>query len=183
MRLFIGIQLSDPVKTKLCELCRDLKKDAPKIRWIKEDNIHVTLKFLGETDKKDQIIDILKNKVSTPKFRLEFQGLGSFGKGLDLRILWAGIGACEELATLFNEIESALESLEFPRETRRFSPHITLGRNKQGRINEAFSEKIHRLSDHEFGVEDVTSFQLISSTLKLSGPTYKTLADFKLSSH
>ncbi len=181
MRLFIGIKLSDSVKTNLCEICRDLKKDAPKIRWVKEDNIHITLKFLGETDRKDQVIDALENKVSTPKFKLEFQGLGSFGRGLDLRILWAGIGACEELAALFNQIESALEPLGFPKETRRFSPHITLGRNKHGQIDEAFSEKIHLLSDHHFGVVDVSSFQLISSTLKLSGPTYKTLADFKLS--
>ena len=181
MRLFIGIQLSDPVKTKLCELCRELKKYAPKIMWIKEDNIHITLKFLGETERKDQIIDALKHQVTTSKFRLEFQGLGNFGRGLDLRILWAGIGPCEELSTLFNEIESALEPLEFPRETRRFSPHITLGRNRNGRIDQVFSEKIKRLSDHEFGVEEVNSFQLISSTLKLSGPTYRTLADFKLS--
>ncbi len=180
MRLFIGIHLSEPVKTALCELCRDLKKDAPKIRWVKEDNIHITLKFLGETEKKDQIIDALNKTINTPGFKIEFAGLGRFGKGVDLRILWAGIRPCEKLTTLFNKIESVLEPLGFPRETRRFSPHITLGRNRHGRIDETFSEKIDNLSAHEFGIEDVSSFQLISSTLKLSGPTYRTLAVFKL---
>lgn len=180
MRLFVGIQLSEPVKEALCSLCRELKKDAPKIRWVKEDNIHVTLKFLGETEKKDQIMDALKNKVSTQKFKLEFQGLGSFGRGLDLRILWAGISACSELDSLFSQIEETLEPLGFPKETRRFSPHITLGRNRHGRIDEAFSEKISRLTDHDFGIEDVTSFQLISSTLKLDGPIYRTIETFPL---
>ena len=180
MRLFFGIQLSEAVRTALCELCRELKKDAPKIKWIKEDNIHITLKFLGETNKKDQIIDELKQKIASPGFKLEFSGLGRFGMGVDLRILWAGIKPCKELSTLFDEIESVVEPVGFPRETRQFSPHITLGRNRHGRIDAEFSEKINSLADHKFGMEEVSSFQLISSTLKLSGPIYRTLADFRL---
>jgi len=180
MRLFVGIQLSEPVKMSLCSLCRELKKEAPKIKWVKEDNIHITLKFLGETGKKDQVIAALKESVKVPGFSLKFAGLGKFGRGLDLRILWAGISACGEMDSLFNQIETALEPLGFPKETRRFSPHITLGRNRHGRIEETFNEKVEGYSDHLFGVEEVKSFQLISSTLKLDGPIYRTIATFPL---
>jgi len=176
----VGIQLSEPVKEALCSLCRELKKEAPKIRWVKEHNIHITLKFLGETDKKGPVIEALKQNVSSPGFSLKFSGLGKFGRGLDLRILWAGISAGKELTGLFNQIETALEPLGFPRETRKFSPHITLGRNRHGRIEEAFSEKLGRYSGHLFGVEEVKSFQLISSTLKLDGPIYRTIETFPL---
>lgn len=180
MRLFIGIKLSEQVRENLCEKCRDLKEKASQMKWVNEDNVHITLKFLGETEKRDQIIDVLNKNISTSGFALRFTGLGKFGRGDELRVLWAGIEHSDELNSLFNEIESGLESLGFPKEQRNFSPHITLGRNKYGKVHQDFVNEIERLSDHPFGEQEIASFQLLSSTLTLSGPIYKTLSNFIL---
>jgi len=178
MRLFIGIKLSEQVREKLCEICRDLKEGASQMKWVKEDNVHITLKFLGETEKRDQIIDILEKKISSSGFTLNFTGLGKFGRGEELRVLWAGIDHSDGLNSLFNEIESLLDPLGFPKEQRRFSPHITLGRNKYGKVQQDLITEIEKLSDYHFGEQDITSFQLLSSTLTLSGPIYKTISNF-----
>ncbi|MEN8222488.1 MAG: RNA 2',3'-cyclic phosphodiesterase [Acidobacteriota bacterium] len=180
MRLFIGIKLSEQVKEKLCEICRDLKDIAPKVKWVKEDNIHITLKFLGETEKKDQIIDILTKNISVPPFKLKYSGIGKFGIGDELRILWAGIHPSDELSELFSQMEKGMEQLDFPGEKRKFSPHITLGRNKYGKMLPEFRQKIEDLSEYDFGEQEITSFQLIKSKLVLSGPIYSTLSDFPL---
>ncbi|MCK4890770.1 MAG: RNA 2',3'-cyclic phosphodiesterase [Candidatus Aminicenantes bacterium] len=178
MRLFIGIKLSEQVREKLCEICRDLKERASQMKWVKEDNVHITLKFLGETEKRDQIIGILDNKISASRFTLKFTGLGKFGRGDELRVLWAGIEQSDRFNALFNEIESGLEPIGFPKEQRKFSPHITLGRNRYGKVHQDLINEIDRLADHSFGEQEIFSFQLMSSTLTLSGPIYKTLFSF-----
>ena len=180
MRLFIGIKLSEQVREKLCEICRDLKERASQMKWVNEDNVHLTLKFLGETEKRDQIIEILDKKISASGFTLKFTGLGKFGRGDELRVLWAGIEHSDGLNSMFNEIESGLEPLGFPREERKFSPHITLGRNRYGKVHQDLITEIDRLSDHSFGEQEISSFQLLSSTLTLSGPIYKTISNFIL---
>lgn len=178
MRLFIGIKLSEQVRGKLCEICRDLKKSATHMKWVKEDNVHLTLKFLGETDKRDQIKELLANKISATEFTLKFSGLGKFGIRDELRVLWAGIEPSDKLNSLFNEIESGLEPVGFQKDQRIFSPHITLGRNKYGKVQQDVINKIDMLSNHYFGEQEITSFQLMSSTLTLAGPIYKTLSNF-----
>ena len=180
MRLFIGIKLSEKIRGNLCDVCRELKERASQMKWVKEDNVHITLKFLGETEKRDQIIEVLDNNISSSGFTLRFTGLGRFGRGDELRILWAGIEPSDELNSLFNKIESRLEPLGFPKEKRKFSPHITLGRNRYGKVHQDLISEIERLSDHSFGEQEISSIQLMSSTLTLSGPIYKTLSNFTL---
>ncbi len=182
MRLFIGITLSDVIRTSLCKICRELKEYSSQMKWVNEDNIHITLKFLGETDKKDKIIDILENKISSSGFTLDFSGIGKFGRGDELRILWAGIKKSEGLNTLFDEIESLLEPIGFPKEKRKFSPHVTLARSRYGRMGKEFMDRVDGLSGHFFGKQEVTSFRLFKSTLTLSGPVYSVLKEISLKS-
>jgi len=143
--------------------------------------VHLTLKFLGKTDKKDQIIEVLNKIPKIKPFDLNFNGLGKFGRGADIRVVWVGIKPSENLKILFDKIESHLEPIGFPREERKFSPHITLARNRQGQIPENLLNRIEDLSDQRIAAQEITSFQLYKSDLTISGPIYTTLSDFHLS--
>ncbi len=178
MRLFIGIKLSEEVKNALSQISRNLKGSSNQMKWVKENNVHLTLKFLGKTDKKDQIISTLQKIQNISPFMLKLSGLGTFGRRTDLRVLWAGIERSNELKNLFNRIESSLEPLGFPPEKRNFSPHITLARNRQGRVPEDCIKKIDALSTKLSAEQKISSFQLFKSDLTISGPIYSILSNF-----
>jgi 2'-5' RNA ligase len=184
LRCFIAIELPAGVKKGLRELQSRLKSEsrAP-IKWVDPENIHLTLKFLGNVaaDKVDAIAEAMTEAVQgTAPFPLKISELGVFPNPRKVQIVWVGVGGeLERLAGLQRRIESALEKLGFAAEKRRFTPHLTLARLRD-QATASEREGLGRLigqtefdSAGEFGVDSV---KLIKSQLTREGPIYTTLS-------
>ncbi len=122
MRLFTAIDLPAPMRQALADICYGL----PRVRWLEPSQIHLTLVFIGEANPAllTEILDAL-GEVRFPPFRLQCQGIGSFRSGA----LWLGVDKAAELMDLESAIRRQLRAIDgLQIDTRKYSPHITLGR-------------------------------------------------------
>jgi 2'-5' RNA ligase len=124
MRLFVALALPDSVAEHLLLL----QGGVPGARWCEREQLHLTLRFIGEVDGGDAAaIDDALASIRAPRFTLELKGVGEFG-GRNPRALWAGVRDDGAVLHLQRKIESALQRIGFPAEERKFAPHITLAR-------------------------------------------------------
>ena len=177
MRLFVAIDLPDTVKDQLDAL----QTHIPSARWVKRHQMHLTLFFLGETDRLPDIQAALAGIRARP-FELTLTGVGRFPKRgkQPPRVLWAGIDAEPALAQLHHQVTTVLAEIGFEPEDRPFSPHITLARLK---TREPLPEVDAFLSDHRaFRTPSITitEFVLFSSVLAPQGARYQREAVFAL---
>jgi len=129
IRLFVGIELPSGVTDRL----HGLGGGIPGVRWVAPENIHLTLRFIGDFE--DTIfadVDDALGRVTGPAFDLEITGAGEFSRGRHPVMIWAGIAPNPALAGLQRRIEASLVKAAFPPEGRRFIPHVTLARVKDG---------------------------------------------------
>ncbi|MEN8152591.1 MAG: RNA 2',3'-cyclic phosphodiesterase [Acidobacteriota bacterium] len=182
MRLFIGIKLNDEVLDKIGAAIIPLKKEKTPVRWVKRENIHITLKFIGETDRKqtDKIMGLFNEKPVTSPFEIIIKGLGTFGREREVRIVWAGIEDGSKLKELHFEIEQRLEKVGIKKELRDYTPHITIGRNNRFFKSGSFFKALKELEDVPISRLKVNSFQIFSSELFPDGPKYKILKNILL---
>jgi 2'-5' RNA ligase len=181
VRLFVALEIPRAVRDNLATLIKDLRRTAPNARWLRPENIHVTLKFIGEVppEKVQYIRGALSGVRSEHAAELSFRGLGFFPNAKRPSVLWAGIDASPNLQSLAGDIESSLEKLGFPREQRPFVPHLTIARFQPPRIHEQLQSAIAQSSEREFGSLRTCEFHLIKSNLKPSGAEYTTLESFQ----
>jgi len=175
--------LAEAVRERIAAELLPFKKIANSIRWTESRNIHLTLKFIGEASaaKTESIAAaLLGAKIPAAPFELKIRGFGKFPAGDDLHIFWAGVEDDPRLQELFDGIEASLAPLGVARETRPFSPHITLGRNKARYNFKALFELLTAKADIALAEFTVTSFQLFSSQLTPAGPLYKVLQEIPL---
>lgn len=180
MRLFIALEIPSAVRENLVTLLASLRAITKEPRWARAENLHVTLKFLGEVgdDKLEALRTALGEIRSAQGVSLEFRGLGFFPNERSPRVLWVGVEASASLKTLAADIEGAMDKLGFPREKRDFSPHLTLARFERPRLPEALRKAIMENAQREFGSLRTREFHLIQSKLKSSGAEYTTLTSF-----
>jgi RNA 2',3'-cyclic 3'-phosphodiesterase len=170
-RGFIAIPLEADVSAWLAGAQNRLRASllGTDVRWVDPANIHITLKFLGETPE-STVPDIRKamDRAAEAKssFSLIAGGLGCFPSINRPRVVWAGIGASRELERLQSDLETYLETLPFPREDRSFAPHLTLGRVREGvtmergrRIGEAVTRQSSAAGEISIGVQEIFLFQ------------------------
>lgn len=168
LRLFTAVEPPAAVKSLLLSL----RTNIPGLKWTRENGLHLTLRFMGETpqDKLAAVKSALA-LVTVPCFALKFSGLGLFERPHQT-ILWAGLEACPELITLKRGVDTALAaSAGMAPDKGSFSPHITLGRLK-GPAPEALRLFVR---DHSAQVKAqfaVTSFTLFSSVLQPAGAVH-----------
>ncbi len=184
MRTFIAIDLDNEIKNNLSQLISRLKKCSTNIKWIKQQGMHLTLKFLGEIppDKVSEVESLLRKVAEKHShFLLKFKGTGTFPEGNKRpRILWLGIEYNENLKIFQSELESELEKIHFPRENRKFHPHLTLGRVKSHQdLSLTFSE-LAKDREKDFGEMIVKKITLFKSTLKPSGAEYTIISEHEL---
>lgn len=184
MRTFVAIELEENLKQQLSSLIQEFMSVSQDIKWVKRGGMHLTLKFLGEISQdKTQGIESHLAAVAekTDAFTLQIKGIGAFPPGKrNPRVLWVGITENPSLLNVQDEIESGCERLGFPREKRRFHPHLTLGRvkaySKLGGIH-SLLEKKRETPFGEMTVKKITFFQ---SVLKPTGAEYRVLSEFTL---
>ncbi len=180
MRLFVALEIPSDVRENLAALLKSLRAVSPQTRWARPENLHVTLKFIGEMPetKLAGIRNALAGVRSDQSVALDFRGLGFFPNEKHPRVFWAGIEASPNLKTLAAEIDGATEKLGIPREQRPFSPHLTLARFEPARLQETLRASIQENVGREFGSLRTGQFHLIESKLKPSGAEYTTVESF-----
>jgi 2'-5' RNA ligase len=189
MRLFVALEIPAAVRDNLAAQVKELRDLSAQLadkrpRWLRPENLHVTLKFIGEVSpaKLESIRDALAAIHSDAPVHLQFRGLGFFPNEQYPRILWAGIEASANLPPLAANIDSALETQGVAREKRAFTPHLTLARFEPPGMHEKLRAMIRRNSGREFGSLQAREFHLIESKLKPAGAEYTSLASFPITS-
>jgi RNA 2',3'-cyclic 3'-phosphodiesterase len=184
VRLFVALEIPGEVRARLATLISELRPLAPTIKWVRTENLHLTLKFIGQTEA--QRLEVIRTALAPIRSRdaieLKFRGLGFFPNKNRPRVLWAGINAPPGLAELADGIQAAMAEIEFPRQDRTFAPHLTLARLDGERLTDAFRAVINRREDREFGAMRATEFHLIESKLKSTGAEYTTVQTFRFAS-
>ena len=185
LRLFWAVNLSSEIKVKTAVLQSQLKKSGADVKWVEEDNFHLTVKFLGDTE--PELIPIMVEKVkkqvsSLDPFTLRIEDLGVFPRKGPPRVVWAGVnGEKDKFIMLYNRMQQALEPLGFSPEGKPFSPHLTLGRVRSSRGSEALLTTMAALhSNSVVGDTIVESVDLMQSELTKQGAVYKLLEVVKL---
>ncbi|MCX6244574.1 MAG: RNA 2',3'-cyclic phosphodiesterase [Bacteroidetes bacterium] len=182
-RLFAAIETA-PDKEFL-EQNRKLKKQLgqEKIKFVEEHNLHITLKFFGETEEK-RIPDIIRilNAVAlrTESFNFRLEGLGVFGSRYDPRVVWAGIQPYDKLASLMKEVGEDMKSIGYQPDRQNLIPHLTIGRIRELRDKQFFQKVIDENKTITSGEMIVESIILFESILKKEGPVYLSLQKFPL---
>lgn len=187
MRTFIAIELPKNIKDALARIQEELKKSGADVKWAAPDNIHLTLKFLGEVedDKIEKINKIIDSVCAENSiYKISISSLGAFTKIDYLRVIWAGVEKGDpETKKMAKELEEEIEKIGIPKEERVFSSHITLGRTRSALNREKLDKEIKGLQE-VFGKENlefsVSKISLFKSTLSPKGPLYEVLKEANL---
>jgi RNA 2',3'-cyclic 3'-phosphodiesterase len=182
-RVFIAIELSPDVRRWLQKARSVLEPLVPSgaVRWVHLDGIHITLKFMGEIparridDVRGAIDRSMKGAVP---FILMVEGLGCFPDLTRPRVVWAGVRREPALEDLQRRLEEALDATGFPKERRAFSPHLTLGRTRDGLAADSLRRIGSAVREASVGgpVEmQVTEVCFFRSVLRPSGAEYSVL--------
>lgn len=183
LRTFTAVDIPPSIQEALKQKINSLRKvigDSP-VRWVKADTIHLTLKFLGDVSPAnvDFLTQMLRAEAdSCQAFDISIGGLGSFPNSKQPRVLFIGIQAPAELEALHRGIESATAKLGYESESRPFSPHLTIGRVKQGTPTSDLQKIRHSLEEttiDSLGTARVDSVHLYKSDLKPTGAVYTKL--------
>ena len=146
MRLFIAINFTDEVKDALCETIAELRGASRRGRYTHRENLHLTLVFIGESERVDDILDVIEDvaeEAFTEPLGIALSGAGVFsGRGGDLH--WVGVENTPVLSSLAKKLAGGLRDAGFDIEKRRFTPHITIGREVV--ISPGADIRVHRAS-------------------------------------
>jgi len=180
IRSFIAFDINNPsVLQKFKEVQDTLLKTGADLRLVEPQNIHITLRFLGDilTSRVDEIHEGMK-RVNFSAFDCEVRGLGVFPNLNYARVVWAGMKkGSDELKDVANQLEAQLRLLGFRADARGFSPHLTLARVRTGRNKAELSRGVQELVDYDFGIVKADCLKLKKSVLTPKGPIYSTLQE------
>lgn len=190
MRIFIGLDIDDPIRERIARFMEGVHGFAADARWVKPESVHVTLKFIGEKPpaEVEEIRKRLKQLQATT-VEISFRGYGFFPNSKSPRLFWVGLEAGDELRRLAAEIDQSMSALRIPKDDRPFSPHLTLARasgrrqQKRNRDDSDFKrlqEKLALLPQPEFGSMTAREFCLYESKLGPGGSKYTKLEQFPL---
>jgi 2'-5' RNA ligase len=181
MRAFIAVACPPEVKAQLAQAA-DRLKPVGDLRVVGEENIHLTLRFLGEISEKqvESVVCALGGIKKDGGFVVCIKGLGAFPNPGGARVLWAGVERGDkELRELHNAVDGALLPLGFAGE-ERFSSHYTLARVKHIRDKDGLRGVLSEYGERTFGCFQVDSFCLMKSELYRTGPVYSVVKEFRI---
>ena len=184
IRAFIAATLEPKVIERIAEASSRLRPEVAGVRWVPPENFHLTLKFLGGIDEAmvKPVEARLREQLSLfPPFNINAKALGVFPSPKRPRVLWVGLTG-GRLIELASRVESALQQLGFSPETRKFTPHLTIGRWRQADpAPKSLERQLEYWRAYDFGISRIESVSLIQSVLKSDGAIYNRLATIPLS--
>lgn len=183
-RLFVAIPLPAATREGLHRAAAPLRRAAPDLRWTDPERLHLTIRFLGDTEEAmvgpvgDAVRTVAAAHAAVP---LVIRGAGAFPTLRRARVVWAGVEPSGRLELLHHDVEVALDALGIPVEGRPFRPHVTLARVKaplDAEVTRALARAVRRF---DFESEDpVSSLDLMQSSLTQEGSTYRCLVSAPL---
>lgn len=168
---------------KLIQFENEIKNSGAIVKLVEPENVHITLKFLGETDEAliDKIEEIMKSAVEgINHFDIKFKGSGVFPNQNYIKVIWIGIENIEQISKIAKKIDEQTSMIGFEKEKRGFSAHLTIARVKSARNKDNLLQIIEKYKDIEFGISNVNSITLKKSELTPKGPIYTTLNEVKI---
>ncbi|MFH0826478.1 MAG: RNA 2',3'-cyclic phosphodiesterase [Candidatus Omnitrophota bacterium] len=179
MRTFIAIELPQEIRESLAQLQDRLKQSHADVKWVDPQNIHLTLKFLGEIDAEqlDKIIRVLEQVCLGKKtFQMRLSSIGAFPKMHFPRVLWVSVDKGEsETKEIAAELEEKVSIFGVPKEKRSFSSHITIGRVRSNLFKDKLVNDLKMIGSLEGKEFAVTELTLFKSTLTPKGAAYEAL--------
>jgi 2'-5' RNA ligase len=182
-RLFAALKIQPDADflTMFRKLKQELRSE--QIKWVEEQNIHITLKFFGETEER-QIpsisTSISKRGSVTPAIDLRLAGIGIFGSSYDPRVIWVGIEPYAALSALMKNLHGDLKVIGFEPDRQNLVPHLTLGRVKSVRDRIIFNRVIAQYKGIASAPMHIGEIILYESILRREGPTYIAQERFQL---
>jgi len=182
VRAFIAIDINGSIIDELVKVQGIIASMDLDIKFVERENIHLTLKFLGEitADRINGVCDVMRGLKVSP-FTLEVKGLGAFPSVTRPRVIWAGVGeGSDNVIELYRFLDSGLRKLNFKSEDKDFIPHITIGRLRSDRNVRSLTSFLINYGEKVFGSFTVTAVRLKKSILTPRGPIYSNLYEVKL---
>lgn len=184
VRTFIAVECSGGVSSRAAALIERFRSAQAKVSWVKPEQMHWTLKFLGDVEltRTAEICQaVLQAVTPLASFEMEVQGVGAFPSTAKPRTLWVGAGAgSEKMVALSEAIDERLAQVGFPVEGRRFTPHLTIGRVRGQQNMAELGRQVAAQSDTPIGTQWVEEVTVFSSTLERDGPVYDVLGRAEL---
>ncbi len=194
MRIFIGIDLDEEIRTKIARFLEGVCGFAPDVRWVRPESLHITLKFIGE--QKSEQVEAIRERLLRAEgaaMEIRFAGHGFFPTAKSPRVFWVGIQAGPQLVELAGNVDAAVSELGIPREDRAFSPHLTLARggggsgspkwrkgDRRGSDFAVLDKRLAAMPELDFGTMTAREFFLYQSQLSPKGSKYTKLQRFAL---
>jgi len=184
MALFRGfIAIDVKASSEISNIINEFKKSVTNIKLVEPKNIHITLKFLGDTDENliSKIKGIIEESVEDINpFEIKIKDTGVFPNENYIKVIWIGIKNHEQIAEIAKKIDDQLSKIGFKKEKRKFSPHITIGRVKSGKDKEKILQILNKYKNVDFIDLKIDSIKLKKSELNPKGPIYTTLKEIKI---
>ncbi|MFW5857205.1 MAG: RNA 2',3'-cyclic phosphodiesterase [Planctomycetota bacterium] len=176
MRLFVALELDETTRAALVEAIARLREHSPKIKWVRPEQLHVTVRFLGdvvEDELRPVCAAVDAAAAQAAPFVLEVAGLGCFPDLRRPRVLWAGAaGGADAAAELHDALKAELAPLGFDPDRRAYRPHVTLGRIKAPGHARNLEPLLPGEASTRFGAVDTDHLTVFLSELKRGGARY-----------
>jgi RNA 2',3'-cyclic 3'-phosphodiesterase len=183
-RCFIAIPVLPPAATNVLRIVADLRNSVDNVKWTREEELHITLKFLGEMDNRDLLTvssELRRICQTVEAFTASLDGISTFPRGKPPRIVWAGIQAGRDsLVSLYEQLDAAMVQLGVPQEGRAYTPHLTLGRVGRGADLERLQQHLQRVDSGMQGSFDVNEVILFASLRERGKLVYEPLDRIEL---
>ncbi len=182
-RLFLALSIrpNQKLQQQLNFLKTNLSEE--KINWIKEDNFHLTLKFIGKTSGKaiPKLIRAIQSGLeSSPPFPIQLEKIGLFGSSYKARVIWLGVSANQTLLDIHQQLTIEMEKIGYLNDRQNFVPHFTLGRIKKIIHKDHFKRVLDRSEQGFIQETMIKQIDLFERILTPEGPIYKSVISFHL---
>lgn len=180
LRCFISLELPEEVKKTICACIERLKAAGADVRWVKPENLHLTLKFLGDTPE-ELLKDINKKLIHIAKaqdrFSLQLSGIDAFPNIKYPRVVWLGVHDSDAIIRLQHDIDESMAGLGFKKDDKKFKPHLTIGRVRSLRNKDALIKELATLKEADFGKIEVINITLMKSELRPGGAEHYKISE------
>lgn len=167
---------------KLLQFENEIRQSGAIVKLVEPENVHITLKFLGDTDdgQIDRIEEMMKDSVEEVEpFDIQLKGAGVFPNQKYIKVIWIGIKNGENIKKIAKKIDEQISGLGYEKEKREFSAHLTIARVKSAKNKEKLMQIVEKYRDAEFAIIKIDTINLKKSDLTPKGPIYTTLKEVK----
>lgn len=183
VRTFVALDTDPEVRRRVAEVIDELSGVASSLRWVQAKHLHLTLKFLGDV-RDNELYDVCQAVSQAASQQgpipIRYRDVGAFPSLKRPRTLWIGVDGDDPLVKLQANIDACLFDLGFPRESRSFHPHLTIGRVPQRSRIAGLDQLLAQYQHHDFGRSVATECVVYSSELSRQGPVYTPLGHIPL---